>query len=186
MSKKTQENPTVREARISNCGTYRYTLSRYFGENKASTKANAPFMLFVMLNPSTADARADDPTIINCKRIAKHRGYDKFMVVNLYAYRSTDPSVLKNPPPTLDVIGPDNDRHIRSLARRASELIVAWGRHGDKYRVAEVRRILRATRKPLLCLGHNKDRSPRHPLYLRADTPLVPWTTSNHPQEHQQ
>jgi hypothetical protein len=152
---------TVRDASISACGTYRYWLSRWWGDGfRVAT--------FVMLNPSTADAHADDPTIRRCIGFAKRLGANALRVVNLYALRSPDPDDIFEDP---DPVGPRNDNTI--YAERLSDwVIAAWGAHSAATpgRVARVRELLAG--REVHCLGRTKSGAPRHPLYLPADAPL--------------
>jgi hypothetical protein len=157
---------------ISPCGQYRYTLHRRIPSVLRWVKP----CLFVMLNPSTADATMDDPTIRRCLGFAKREGCTGLTVVNLFALRATDPSELAKHP---DPIGADNAKHIAEeidVHQRIGLVIAAWGAHP-----MACARSLYATRSALLsagalCLGTTKDGSPRHPLYVKADQPLVHWT----------
>jgi hypothetical protein len=155
-------------AAISQCGTYRYMLER--AGDFASTKRAA---FFLMLNPSTADGEKDDPTLRRCIDFAKRWGCHGLKVANLYAARATDPADLWG---FDDPIGPDNDQWIYLAAREAKSVVVAWGVHGHTERVEQVLKILADARATLLCLGINKDGSPKHPLYLRKNSVLVPWS----------
>lgn len=150
-------------------GPYRYLLAR--------TWANGPRATFVMLNPSTADASEDDPTIRRCIGFAKREGCGGLDVVNLLAFRSTDPQGLRL---ALDPYGPENPTHVRDAFRRSQgPVIAAWGSHPLARRpvdmAAWVAEIAEEEGKAMLCLGVTRDGSPRHPLYLRADAPLRPW-----------
>jgi hypothetical protein len=148
-------------AYLSEDGLYRYSLTRDFG-----TLDGEGICTFVMLNPSTADATQDDPTIRRCIRFAREWGFDRLKVVNLYALRATDPKQLWLAD---DPVGPEND-HVLSLAFGSSALtIAAWGATARQTRVAE---IMSWPMRPHLCLGLTKDGHPRHPLYLRADAKL--------------
>jgi hypothetical protein len=138
-------------------GPYRYLLSRRWG-------LGAP-ALFVMLNPSTADATDDDPTIRRCIGFARRWGAPAVEVVNLYALRATRPrDLFAHAAP----VGPDNDDAIAGAAARAGAIVVAWGVHGarDPRRAARVLELLRG--HPIACLGVNRGGEPRHPLYLPA------------------
>jgi len=151
------------DALLSPCGTYRWWLSRTWG-------AAAP-MVFIGLNPSTADASLDDPTIRRCIGFARREGCGGLVMLNLFALRSTDPVLLY---PAANPVGTDNDRHIRE--RAVGTVVAAWGAHPlAAARAKEVQALLTV---PLLCLGTTKDGSPRHPLYVRADAPLLPWGQS--------
>lgn len=154
----------MKAAVISDCGLYRYILSR--GD------MDQPYILFVMLNPSTADATMDDATVRSCTRIAKYNGYDNFAVVNLYAFRATHPHIMLT---AEDPIGPKTDWWIDLASQRASKVIVAWGNHAKWKRANEVVEILRRDNPVLYSLGTNANGSPKHPLYQASGTPLVPW-----------
>lgn len=101
-------------AKISDCGQYRYTL----------TRGDAPRLCFVMLNPSTADATLDDPTIRRCLGYAKREGCAGLEVLNLYALRATNPADLWK---HHDPVGPDNDRELYWAASRYMRMVAAWG-----------------------------------------------------------
>lgn len=163
-----------RSARISDCGTYRYTLTRHWGPGQA--------LMFVMLNPSTADALKDDRTIGRCIEFAKREGYDGIVVVNLYALRSTDPAAILTSP---DPVGPDNDLYITPLlterVRRGLPVVAAWGsfattasRGAFAGRASRVLALVAGV--DWRCLGVTKvTAAPRHPLYVRGDQPLIPY-----------
>ena len=155
-------------ARISDCGNYRYLLTR-------PTEVECPdrgTALFIMLNPSTADAEQDDATIRRCRRFARDWGCAGLTVANLYAYRATKPEELHA---VDDPVGPDNDRQLSALAREYQEAVCAWGANANPDRVQQVVDIFRGVGGRLWCLGTTKSGAPRHPLYIRADQPLVPW-----------
>ncbi|AMS03704.1 hypothetical protein SEA_BETTERKATZ_69 [Gordonia phage BetterKatz] len=157
-------------ATISADGVYRYELSRSLYRLSPTAGGTC---LFVMLNPSTADANTDDPTIRRCIGFAAAWDFAQFDVVNLFAYRATDPAdLLRARAAGDDVVGPDNDEHIVNAHRRADRTVVAWGAKAPADRVADVVDMLG---RGLYCLGTTKDGSPRHPLYVRADTDLVEW-----------
>lgn len=158
---------------LSPCGTYRYTLDRVWDASLLTA-------LFIMLNPSTADASEDDPTIRRCRSFATREGCGGLTVVNLFALRSTDPAALTSHP---DPVGPQNDVHIAlALDRQPAVVIAAWGAHPfAKPRAAQVAGLLTAHGGQPQCLGVTKNGDPRHPLYVRGDAPLAPWTaTTDH------
>lgn len=159
---------------LSQCGTYRYTLDRVWDRRR-------PRALFVMLNPSTADAREDDPTIVRCKSRAERAGCGGLTVVNLFALRATKPGVLATHP---DPVGPDNDAWITvALSDDPSVIVAAWGAYPPAAgRRAEIRADVRVTRVlqilaahdvPVKCLGTTKEGHPRHPLYVAGAQPLI-------------
>jgi hypothetical protein len=131
-------------------------------------------VLFVMLNPSTADAAIDDPTIRKCKGFAKLWGFAYVAVANLYAFRATDPRDLWKA--RAPIVGAENDSYIMSSALDALLVVCAWGAHAkDSSRVAAVRKILRDSGAPTVALGFSKSGHPRHPLMLSYDTERSPW-----------
>lgn len=158
------EAPEVaRSARISADGLYRYRLTRAWGDGEIA--------VFVMLNPSTADAAIDDPTIRRCIGFAKTWGMAGIEVVNLYAYRATNPAELWGAD---DPVGPDNDEFLTTAAfARPGPLVAAWGVNAKPPRVMEVLSLPGFDR--LQCLGTTKDGYPRHPLYVRGDTRPQAW-----------
>ena len=121
-----------------------------------------------MLNPSTADAEADDPTIRKCIGYAQREGFGSLEVVNLYAFRTTDPEVLKT---SHFPQGPMNEAFWLQARQRCRKAIAAWGKHGDWL---DVQRVMR-TYPDMDCLHINGDGSPGHPLYLKKDAQFVPW-----------
>ncbi|BBX30506.1 hypothetical protein B7435_30080 [Mycolicibacterium peregrinum] len=167
----------VKYAVISECGRYRYELGRRWDHE-------GPLLEFIMLNPSTADANTDDPTIRRIAGSVKHPGfarvwgYGGIVVRNLYAYRATDPTELAN---AEDPIGPDNRD---TLSHDVADCtIVAWGAHPAAvgwwagYPYAWQRTVIE--RPALFCLGTNANGSPKHPLYVPADTTPKRWEPSN-------
>ena len=148
------------DAELSECGEYRYRLSRVWDTRKKP-------LTFIMLNPSTADAEVDDPTIRRCMGFAEREKAGGIVVVNLYGYRATKPLDLFQ---ATDPIGPANDRALTRAAREAKSIICAWGANAPRNRVAYVRALL--DRHQLHCLGVTQGGAPRHPLYLKRDQPL--------------
>jgi hypothetical protein len=147
-------------ADVSDCGCYRYSLTRPLA-------TGAGRVVWIMLNPSTADALKNDPTIVRCLGFTARLGFAEMMVVNLFAWRSTDPQGLRT---AEDPIGPRNDQEILRACEGAELVILAWGVHGDLHgRDREVRLLLARTGINAVCLGTTKANHPRHPLMLRAD-----------------
>ncbi|MCI0635552.1 MAG: DUF1643 domain-containing protein [Actinobacteria bacterium] len=153
-------------ATFSPCGRYRYTLERSWADDVEP-------LVWIMLNPSTADAELDDPTIRRVTRFTRDAGVGALLVVNLYALRATDPARLWNDP-----VGPVGSRNDEVLAEAASSgggvVVAAWGALAPRGRVEDVLAGPLAGVE-LLCLGTTAAGAPRHPLYVRADQPLVPW-----------
>lgn len=157
-------------ARFSDCMRYRYSLTRRWA-------TDGPTAVFLMLNPSTADAFKLDPTITRCRGFAKREGCAGLTVLNLFAWRSTDPKALAVAP---DAVGEHNDRMYDCVLRSQDDLLViaGWGAHPfAAARAAEVTERVRRMH-PLLCLGTTKAGHPRHPLYVKGDAPLVTYADS--------
>jgi hypothetical protein len=146
-------------------GKFRYVLTRDLG-------GTGKPLVFCMLNPSTADATQDDPTIRRCIGFARRENASMLVVVNLYAYRATQPAQLANDGWQ---VGEMNDRVLKWAAGDNQEIVCAWGAHGQRARVAAVCTILRSEGARLRCFGHTQHGAPRHPLYIRGDAPLVPY-----------
>ena len=154
------------EAVYSPCEAYRYLLTRTWD-------AGGRRALFVMLNPSTATEVQNDPTVERCERRARVLGYGAFRVCNIFAYRATDPKVMRA---AADPVGPGNDAAIADSAPWADAIVCAWGSHGDFLdRGRAVEALLRATGRPLYHLGLTRGGQPRHPLYIGYDRQPEPW-----------
>jgi hypothetical protein len=151
------------DADLSDDGLYRYRLTRRWGSR------SDPCVCWVMLNPSTADAVEDDPTIRRCIRFSEAWGFGSLIVVNLFAFRSTDPDLL---PSVEDPIGPRNDHAIRLAALEANRCIAAWGtKGGHRHRNADVIRLVTDDcLEDMHALTITKDGHPKHPLYVKGDT----------------
>lgn len=161
-----QGRPVRGDAVFDADGTYRYRLRRTWAPGRR--------VVFVMLNPNNADAVRDDPTIRRCVGFARRWGFGSLDVVNLFGYRAVDPRVLGR---VADPVGPDNDRHLARAVRRADLVVCAWGASRvARKRAAEVARILRVA--DVRCLGLTKAGAPCHPLYLRGDAALRPFSGS--------
>lgn len=149
-------------ATFSPCRTYRYALWRRWD------MFDDRMMIFIGLNPSTADEREDDPTIRRCIGFAKREGFGGIVMLNLFAFRTKSPEIMKR---ATDPIGPDNDRIIMSYDRTGCVFVGSWGTAGNYLgRAKQVRELIN---QPFYCLGLTVDGEPRHPLYLKSDTPLV-------------
>ncbi len=150
-----------RGAAFSPCGTWRYTLDRDWD-------ASLPGILFVLLNPATADAEKDDSTNTRGIRFAKAWGFGSCIFVNLFAFRTKEPEVMKK---AADPIGPDNNDFILLEARRANTIVVAWGNDGTFMdRDQAVLDLLKEFN--LFCMGRTNGGHPKHPLYLPNSTEL--------------
>jgi hypothetical protein len=149
-------------AELSACRTYRYRLWRHWDRDLFP-------VVWVMLNPSTADENFDDPTIRKCVGFARQWGYGGIEVVNLYAYRATDPKQLKK---AADPGGPGNYAAISRVAAGRT-VVCGWGRNAERGHVWRVLQTLRDVKAEIKALKINADESPMHPLYVPYVTPLV-------------
>jgi hypothetical protein len=150
-------------AMISSDKLYRYRLDRIWDEH-------APLLGWCMLNPSTADANIDDPTIRRCIGFAKRERFGGIIVVNLMAFRATSPKDLIG---LLDPYGPLNDEALRDVAQNLKHgtIICAWGSKAPKKAVE--RALSRIECVTLKCLGLTCEGHPKHPLYIRSDQPFL-------------
>lgn len=152
---------TATSANFSRCRQYRYALHRHWDTSR-------PALLLIGLNPSTADARHNDPTIRRCIGFANDWGFGSLCVANLFAYRATYPADLKA---AEDPVGPRNNSWLRRLAREADLVVAAWGNDGQHLgRADAVRKML----PDLHCIRMNSAGEPAHPLYLRKELRPVP------------
>jgi hypothetical protein len=149
---------------IDETGKYRYQLWRIWDESK-------PLAVFIMLNPSTADADEDDPTIRRCIGFAKSWGYGGIKVINLFAYRATDPKELSK---VIDPVGIENNKYITMAVKEAGIVIAAWGTKGN-YLCRQSDLWEFEIVQNLHCLELTKDGYPKHPLYLKADLKPIKW-----------
>lgn len=154
-------------ATISPCGHYRYTLERIWNDE-------LPECVFIMLNPSTADDVDDDRTIKRCIDFANRWKCGSLFVLNLFAYRATDPFDLMLAD---DPVGPKNDIFFNRLELCMEDddiLVAAWGINAVKVNAARVEVVKQIIEwAPLKCLGQTKDGHPRHPVRLARDTQLI-------------
>jgi hypothetical protein len=141
----------------SDCERYRYLLTRVWS-------AEGSKALFVMLNPSTATEMQNDPTVERCERRARALGFGAFRVCNIFAWRDTDPKLMRR---AEDPVGPGNDAAIRESCFWADTIVCAWGSHGEHLeRGPTVERLMRSTGRSLHHLGLTREGHPRHPLYI--------------------
>ncbi len=163
-------------AAFSPCGTFRYRLMRTWLSNRKGV------VNFICLNPSTATAEEDDPTVRRCVSFAHKWGYGAVAVTNLFAARSTNPERLRELP---DPIGPENGEYILRTARGSNLIVCAWGNGGRyKNRGMQVESMLRHAGITVHHLGMTRafgtkrdNPQPKHPLYLRGDTKPMVWET---------
>jgi hypothetical protein len=159
-----------RAASISEDTYYRYTLSRQWDEAK-------PGIVWVGLNSSTADGERDDPTSRRVIDFSQRWGFGTANIVNLFAFRATDPRELTRT--KLDPVGPANDSAIAQCLSISSVVVLAWGTHPFAVRSGRVRAVWDLVAKyPIakVCLGVTQNGSPRHPLYVASDTKVKHWS----------
>lgn len=148
---------------------YRYFLWRAIGDDAAPRRT----MLFVMLNPSTADANTNDQTIGRCLDFARREHCTRLEVVNLFAWRATDPRELAR---QRDPVGPENLDHVASAMATADVVVAAWGAWRPVLRKADrIRKYVESTQP--LCLGRTREGEPCHPSRIAKTAPLVPLRT---------
>ena len=161
-----QKGDAASIAEYSDCETFRYTLTRVW--DSGGRRA-----LFIMLNPSTATEVQNDPTVERCERRARALGFGAFRVLNIFAYRATDPRDMRAAP---DPVGPMNDAAILTSLDWADQVICAWGTHGAHLgRGPAVAALLRGAGVPLFHLGLSKHGHPKHPLYIGYTVQPLPW-----------
>lgn len=155
---------------LSPCGTYRYRLER-------TVAMEGPVYAFFGVNPSTADATADDATVRKWTGFVKRWGGSRFIVGNVFAFRATNVRELHN---ASMARGPSNDAHLIAIAEDADVVVPCWG---DRSKVPKQLRhwldhtltTIEMAGKPIKCFGRTKGGDPLHPLMLGYDTPLVPY-----------
>lgn len=166
--KKQKLEYTQKSAHISDCGQFRYMLIRRWKPGMLLT--------FIMLNPSTADADEDDATIRKCVGFADRFGFGGIIVVNLFAYRATDPKDLKK---AGFPIGDLNDDAILAAVSAAGEVVCAWGVNANRTaRPAQVCKMLAEYGARPKCLDITDAGWPSHPLMLSYDRPLLDYDAS--------
>lgn len=155
-------------AELSADRKYRYVLWRIWNKN-------LPLLGFILLNPSTADESKDDATVTRCVQRARETGFGGMVIVNLFAFRCTDPAELLEHSPTA-MIGPGNDQHIWTQMRRCKQVICGWGRDGGYgARDAAVQALLLFADITPYALRVNADGTPGHPLYISYLTKPIPY-----------
>ncbi len=165
-------DPPLAGATISECGKYRYVLWRKF-------KSSGPRVMWNLLNPSTADAENDDPTIGRVTYFSKREGAAEAFVVNPFAYRATKPSEMRKMAGIdCDVYGRENIDHILTVFGTADLCIVGWGNGGEFQdagrKLMKILECANEKRKiPIKCLGVTKQGHPKHPLYISNSQPLI-------------
>ena len=157
---------TAGEAAFSPDRRHRYALTRRW-------RGDTELLPWVMLNPSTADAFRLDPTVTRCAGFSRRQGAGGLLVLNLYAYRSTNPKALRD---AADPIGELNDavtvRVLAALHGTGRPVVCAWGANADPGRARRAVQLIRDAGHQPVCLGRTSSGQPRHPLYVAGKTPL--------------
>ncbi len=162
-----------RGALVSGDHRYRYSLDRAWDQGTVmSLKHKKKEVLFIGLNPSTADAYTDDPTVRKLIFSAKANGYNAFELVNIFAYRATYPNQLRST--NVDIIGPKNKETIRRLAETIQDVVLIYGSFWKPkwppYRAIEDTLEIFGNKHRIFCFGTSKEGRPKHPLYLSNET----------------
>lgn len=156
-------------ARFSRCRRYRYALWRRWDWQGPEKQ-----LMFIGLNPSTADETQDDPTVRRCIRFAKDWGFSGLIMMNAYSFRATDPRVMAAADKP---IGPGDDKAFRTWRSQVGKIVAAWGNHCSPERAD---RIFHVLDRPVYCLATNQSGQPKHPLYVAARTqPQLYWSPAD-------
>lgn len=148
-------------------GEYRYSLTREWDNTKEK-------IVFVMLNPSTADGENNDPTTDKCEGFARRWGYGSLEIVNLFAFRSKKPTDLKKLT-AINAIGPENYNHLKRAIQAAEKIVIGWGENGVIHNCSKnpyLLMLLDDYKDKVYCFGKTANGQPLHPLYLSYDKPL--------------
>lgn len=154
---------------ISECGHYRYRLSR-------EVQSEGKTFAFFGINPSTADASLDDATVRKWRGFSLRNGARRFLVGNVFSYRATDVNTLA----TVQVEGDEHWPNIFQIIEDADVLVPCWGARGKvpprlhPY-IDDLLNEILSSGKPVLHFGKTSSGDPKHPLMLGYDTPMVPW-----------
>ncbi|RVM91495.1 DUF1643 domain-containing protein [Sinorhizobium meliloti] len=167
--------PSIRKSAIvSECATYRYELRRVWDDA-------LPMLAVCMLNPSTADASVDDPTVLKLIHFGKLWGYGGLLIVNLYAFRSPSPKEMFAAGAA--AVGPQNEKFTAAAVFYARDnggkLLAAWGNDGNE-RAMFFARWTRCQGVELVCLGTTQSGAPKHPMArglhrIPRDQRPIPW-----------
>jgi hypothetical protein len=152
---------------------YRYTLWREWSDDLFNNHTKEGYVMWVGLNPSVADETINDPTIRRCMGFTKRFGYLQMCMTNLFAFRATDPDVMKA---AADPVGPENMAHLEDIAAKAKLIIAAWGNHGEfKGQSKRLLEVIGRLRIPFHCLRVTGAGHPQHPLYLLSTLNPIPY-----------
>jgi hypothetical protein len=164
MHKSQIEFAVNRGASFSYCRKYRYALWRIWDETK-------PLVMFIGLNPSTANENENDPTIRSVQRISKANGYGGFYMMNCWAYVSTDPEKLRDHRWN-ELICEWNDNMLTTIKARCKDVVFAWGSFSIVSETGRDKELLEMFPNAK-ALFINKNGSPKHPLFCKSDTKLI-------------
>lgn len=157
---------------FSECRKYRYALHHDFDAEMGATPRR---IMWIGLNPSTADEQALDPTLRRIREFSRQFGFTTFVMTNLFAFRATDPRDMMK---AVDPVGPENDDALLGMALASKMIIAAWGTKGNYgARADAVKKLLRQAGHTLYCLDRNDGGSPKHPLYLKGDLKPIPYAS---------
>ncbi len=170
-----------RSANFSPCRTWRYTLHRSWADKPLFGPVSPGIVMFIGLNPSTADEVTNDPTVRRCIGFARAWGYSSFIMTNIFAFRATYPRDMKA---AHDPVGPDNDKWLIECAREAALVVAAWGNDGAyRDRSRQVVEMMEGAGVQLMCLRMTKAGEAEHPLYLPGKLRPTPFAGSVAPVE---
>lgn len=178
MSTLVRMRAVTKTAELSPDARYRYTLTRVWDDS-------GPLMVWVLLNPSTADAETDDATVRRCVGFAERDGCGGIIMVNLFAHRATQPAMLEEAAYGRGgIVGPENRLFVQGAvsAPNVRRIVCAWGNNVSAPLLREpARRMAEAVveavppGRPLVCLGRTRQGHPRHPVRLPYATPFEPY-----------
>ncbi len=166
----------LKSANFSPCRTWRYTLHRSWADKPLFGPISQGNVMFIGLNPSTADEVNNDPTVRRCIGYARAWGYGSLIMTNIFAFRATYPSDMKA---AVDPVGPENDKWLIECASEAALVVAAWGNDGAyRSRSRQVVEMMDRARLQLMCLRITKVGEPEHPLYLPGKLRPTPFAGS--------
>lgn len=162
----------INACNFSACRRYRYTLEHVIDPLMHASQPRP--IMWIGLNPSTADENQLDPTLRRIRAFSQGWGFTAFVMTNLFAFRATDPRDMKREP---SPVGPANDVLLELTADRCGMIVAAWGAHGYHMdRDVEVMKLIGVGR--MSCLALTKAGAPKHPLYIDGNTALVPFAAA--------
>lgn len=161
----------MNSATISDCLTYRYTLERSWASFEEPRT-----VAFFGVNPSTADASAEDQTTMKWRRFASQAGFNRYLVGNAFAFRATDVNALRSAD---DPMGPENTAYLDQIIKEAEILVPCWGSRTKlprnlHFALDNLMKRLKDSNKPIWVFGLSQSGDPLHPLMLPYSTCLVP------------